>query len=92
MNRHSAIPPAQNHSALALVRAYRHVRAVSAFWTVPGCYAVVVTASGHLLFHREPADMIRIPFHEEGKLAKAVAQIRAGQAAAEGSSHGESGC
>ncbi|MEV1170129.1 hypothetical protein [Nonomuraea sp. NPDC049784] len=76
----------------ALIRAYRHVRAVSAFWTSPGRYAVVVTASGHLLFHREVDDMIRIPFHEEGELAKAVRQDRAARAAAEESSRRESGC
>ncbi|MEV4472881.1 hypothetical protein [Nonomuraea sp. NPDC049504] len=65
---------------------------MAAFWTAPGRYAVVVTASGHLLFHREPADMIRIPFYEEGELAKAVAQTRAAQTAAEESFRKESGC
>lgn len=91
MNRHSAVPPAQNHSAMALVKASRALRAVSVFWSFPGRYEAVVTATGRIIYRQLP-EMIRVPFPTEGELAKAVAQTRAARSAAEESSRRESGC
>ncbi|GAA4946577.1 hypothetical protein HD597_006829 [Nonomuraea thailandensis] len=76
---------------MALVKASRALRAVSVFWSFPGRYEAVVTATGRIIYRQLP-EMIRVPFPTEGELAKAVAQTRAARSAAEESSRRESGC
>ncbi|MEV0379729.1 hypothetical protein [Nonomuraea sp. NPDC050643] len=64
---------------------------MSVFWSFPGRYEAVVTATGSIVYRQFP-EMIRVPFPTEGELAKAVAQTRVAQAAAEESARGEDSC
>ncbi|WP_431928730.1 hypothetical protein [Nonomuraea jabiensis] len=69
----------------------RALRAASVFWSFPGRYEAVVTATGGIIYRQLP-EMICVPFPTEGELAKAVRQDRAARAAAEESPRRESGC
>ncbi|MEU1880898.1 hypothetical protein ABZ470_26625 [Streptosporangium sp. NPDC020072] len=59
------------------------------FWSFPGRYEAVVTATGGIVY--QFLETIRVPLPEEGELAKAVARVRVVRAAEE-SSRREPGC